>query len=168
MLAVYASSMDPKDPIAGLEIGERPEPEVPDGWTTVTVKAASLNYHEDHFSSVFAVRTADGAMAHTACVGVGLERTALALYRRHGLDRDRWPAAVRQELGLSAEGSQRFSWGYAACPDLHEQHKVLPLLHAVDDIGLSLSLSDNLDPEHSTAAMIVHHPAAKYFSVRMP
>ena len=46
MLAVYASDIDPKDPLSGLEIGDRPEPEVPDGWTTVTVKAASLNHHD--------------------------------------------------------------------------------------------------------------------------
>jgi NADPH:quinone reductase-like Zn-dependent oxidoreductase len=46
MLAVYAASIDPKDPLSGLEVGERPDPQVPDGWTTVTVKAASLNHHD--------------------------------------------------------------------------------------------------------------------------
>jgi NADPH:quinone reductase-like Zn-dependent oxidoreductase len=46
MLAVYASKIDPKDPLSGLEVGDRPDPEVPDGWTTVTVKAASLNHHD--------------------------------------------------------------------------------------------------------------------------
>ena len=46
MRAVYASEIDPDNPLAGLEIGERPEPEVPAGWTTVTVKAASLNHHD--------------------------------------------------------------------------------------------------------------------------
>src|SRR5438105_2786538 len=46
MLAVYASELDRDDPLAGLAIGERPEPEVPQGWTTVTVKAASLNHHD--------------------------------------------------------------------------------------------------------------------------
>jgi NADPH:quinone reductase-like Zn-dependent oxidoreductase len=44
--AVYASEIDPDNPLAGLEIGQRPEPEVPAGWTTVTVKAASLNHHD--------------------------------------------------------------------------------------------------------------------------
>ena len=62
----------------------------------------------------------------------------------------------------------RFSWGYAACPDLEEQRKVLPLLRAQQEIGLTLSLSNNLDPEHSTAAIVLHHPEAKYFSVRSP
>lgn len=46
MFAVYAESMDPKDPLAGLVVGERPEPTVPEGWTTVTVKAASINHHD--------------------------------------------------------------------------------------------------------------------------
>ena len=46
MLAVYASKIDPKDPLGGLEVGDRPDPQVPDGWTTVTVKAASLNHHD--------------------------------------------------------------------------------------------------------------------------
>src|SRR6185312_4723244 len=41
-----ASKIDPKDPLSGLEVGDRPDPEVPDGWTTVTVKAASLNHHD--------------------------------------------------------------------------------------------------------------------------
>ncbi len=46
MRAVYASEIDPDNPLAGLTIGERPEPDVPAGWTTVTVKAASLNHHD--------------------------------------------------------------------------------------------------------------------------
>ncbi len=46
MLAAYASDIDPKDPLSGLAIDDRPEPEVPDGWTTVTVKATSLNHHD--------------------------------------------------------------------------------------------------------------------------
>jgi NADPH:quinone reductase-like Zn-dependent oxidoreductase len=46
MLAAFASDTDPKDPLSGLVIDDRPEPDVPDGWTTVTVKAASLNHHD--------------------------------------------------------------------------------------------------------------------------
>lgn len=46
MLAVYAAQTDPDDPLAGLVVGERPEPTVPDGWTLVDVKAASLNHHD--------------------------------------------------------------------------------------------------------------------------
>src|SRR5436189_6002887 len=46
MLAVFASEIDRDDPLRGLRVGERPEPEVPDRWTTVEVKAASLNHHD--------------------------------------------------------------------------------------------------------------------------
>jgi NADPH:quinone reductase-like Zn-dependent oxidoreductase len=46
MLAVYAESIDRDDPLSGLRIDTRPEPEAADGWTTVTVKAASLNHHD--------------------------------------------------------------------------------------------------------------------------
>jgi NADPH:quinone reductase-like Zn-dependent oxidoreductase len=46
VLAAYAAEIDPRDPLAGLRIDERPDPEEPPGWTTVTVKAASLNHHD--------------------------------------------------------------------------------------------------------------------------
>ncbi len=46
MFAVYAESFSPDDPLAGLVVGERPEPETPDGWARVTVKAASINHHD--------------------------------------------------------------------------------------------------------------------------
>jgi NADPH:quinone reductase-like Zn-dependent oxidoreductase len=46
MFAVTAARIVADDPLAGLELGERPEPVPPDGWTTVTVKAASLNHHD--------------------------------------------------------------------------------------------------------------------------
>jgi seryl-tRNA synthetase len=65
---------------------------------------ASFNYHQDHFSSVYGIEMeVDGdadATAHTACLGFGLERITLALVHEHGLDQDRWPTAVRGELGL--------------------------------------------------------------------
>jgi NADPH:quinone reductase-like Zn-dependent oxidoreductase len=46
VLAVYASEIDRDDPLRGLTVGERPEPEVEAGWTTVSVRAASLNHHD--------------------------------------------------------------------------------------------------------------------------
>ena len=46
MLAVYVSKPAPDDPLSALEVGERPEPEPRAGWTTVTVRAASLNHHD--------------------------------------------------------------------------------------------------------------------------
>jgi NADPH:quinone reductase-like Zn-dependent oxidoreductase len=46
MRAVYAESFNPDDPLAGLVVGERPDPEPPEGWTRVAVRAASLNHHD--------------------------------------------------------------------------------------------------------------------------
>jgi NADPH:quinone reductase-like Zn-dependent oxidoreductase len=46
MLAATAIAFSTDDPLSGLELGERPEPEAPDGWATVTVRAASLNHHD--------------------------------------------------------------------------------------------------------------------------
>jgi NADPH:quinone reductase-like Zn-dependent oxidoreductase len=46
MFAVYAARIDADDPLNGLETGERPDPEPPAGWTTVTVKATALNHHD--------------------------------------------------------------------------------------------------------------------------
>jgi NADPH:quinone reductase-like Zn-dependent oxidoreductase len=46
MLAAYATATNADDPLAALEVGERPEPGPPDGWTTVDVRAASLNHHD--------------------------------------------------------------------------------------------------------------------------
>src|SRR5918993_3133216 len=62
MLAATAARLSPDDPLAGLEVGERPDPEVPEGWTAVTVKAASLNHHD-----VWALR------------GVGLDKERLPM-----------------------------------------------------------------------------------------
>ncbi len=46
MLAAYATAANADDPLAALEVGERPAPEAPEGWTTVTVRAAALNHHD--------------------------------------------------------------------------------------------------------------------------
>jgi NADPH:quinone reductase-like Zn-dependent oxidoreductase len=46
MLAAFVSTPAPKDPLSVLEVGDRPEPEAPEGWTTIQVKAASLNHHD--------------------------------------------------------------------------------------------------------------------------
>ncbi|HMN72742.1 MAG TPA: amino acid--[acyl-carrier-protein] ligase [Rhodoblastus sp.] len=60
----------------------------------------SFNYHQDHFGSTWDIRTAAGEIAHTACVGFGMERVAIALLRHHGLDIAKWPAEVRDALSL--------------------------------------------------------------------
>jgi seryl-tRNA synthetase len=59
---------------------------------------ASFNYHQDHFSALYGITTADGGTAHTACLGFGHERIVLALLRTHGLDVRAWPGEVRALL----------------------------------------------------------------------
>ncbi|MDP2307738.1 MAG: amino acid--[acyl-carrier-protein] ligase [Pseudomonadota bacterium] len=61
---------------------------------------ASCNYHLDYFGTAFDIETADGAPAHTACIGFGLERIALALFKTHGLAVAAWPQPVREILAL--------------------------------------------------------------------
>ncbi len=58
----------------------------------------SFNYHQDHFGTGWDIRTHDGEVAHTACVGFGMERVTLALFKHHGLDVDAWPRTVRAAL----------------------------------------------------------------------
>lgn len=58
----------------------------------------SFNWHQEHFSSTFGIRQRDGSLAHTACLGFGLERVTLALLKAHGCDPADWPADVRKLL----------------------------------------------------------------------
>jgi seryl-tRNA synthetase len=61
---------------------------------------ASFNYHREHFAGTYGLELAGGGVAHTACLGFGLERVVLALLAAHGLDPQGWPEAVRAELEL--------------------------------------------------------------------
>ena len=85
---------------------------------------------------------------------------------------------IRGELGFAADEARdpeamlaqgyrgsRYSVGYPACPNLADQKQLLALLNA-EEIGITLSEEDQLDPEQSTAAHRRRpHPQAKYFSV---
>ncbi|ADG78880.1 Aminoacyl-transfer RNA synthetases class-II family profile domain-containing protein OS=Tsukamurella paurometabola (strain ATCC 8368 / DSM / CCUG 35730/ CIP 100753 / JCM 10117 / KCTC 9821 / NBRC 16120 / NCIMB 702349/ NCTC 13040) OX=521096 GN=Tpau_2272 PE=4 SV=1 [Tsukamurella paurometabola] len=62
------------------------------------VAVASSNYHRDQFGARFDITTVDGAVAHSACFGFGIERVALALLAAHGMQRSAWPAAVNARL----------------------------------------------------------------------
>lgn len=46
MLAAYVAEFSPDDPLSGLVVGDRPEPEVPEGWALVDVRATALNHHD--------------------------------------------------------------------------------------------------------------------------
>jgi seryl-tRNA synthetase len=59
---------------------------------------SSVNLHQDHFGTTFDIRTQDGRPAHSACVGLGLERIVMALFKTHGFEPGRWPSEVRARL----------------------------------------------------------------------
>ena len=60
----------------------------------------SFNCHRDHFGLTWNMNTSDGEAAHTACVAFGMDRLAVALFARHGVETANWPQAVRAKLGL--------------------------------------------------------------------
>ncbi|QQS42277.1 MAG: methionine synthase [Acidobacteriota bacterium] len=88
-----------------------------------------------------------------------------------------WHKRIREELGIAdgdaeemvklfKQGYQgsRYSFGYPACPNLEDQVELFELLKP-ERIGVELTEEYQLDPEQSTSAIIVHHPAAKYFNI---
>ncbi len=72
---------------------------------------------------------------------------------------------LRRELGLAPGRGKRYSWGYPAIPDLDDHQKLFALLPATDELGMRLTSAYQLIPEQSTAAIIIHHPEAKYYTV---
>ncbi|HEX2697899.1 MAG TPA: vitamin B12 dependent-methionine synthase activation domain-containing protein, partial [Anaerolineales bacterium] len=73
---------------------------------------------------------------------------------------------IRRELGIGEEQGKRYSWGYPAIPEIEDHKKVFELLPAATtELGMTLSAAYQLIPEQSTAAIIVHHKDAKYYSV---
>jgi len=120
------------------------------GFHVVTVGAAatqhvqalqdSAGYSEAYFAHGLAVQTAEAAAEYL---------------HRH----------VRRELGLPADQGKRYSWGYPAIPELSDHAKVFQLLPVESALGMSLTSAFQLVPEQATAAIIVHHPEAKYYNV---
>ncbi len=72
---------------------------------------------------------------------------------------------IRRELGLEPEQGKRYSWGYNTLPELSEHAKVFSLLPVEKELGMALTSAYQLVPEQSTAAIVLHHPLAKYFNI---
>ncbi|MEK7403206.1 MAG: methionine synthase [Gemmatimonadota bacterium] len=96
----------------------------------------------------------EGYFAHGLAVETA-EATAEWLHRK-----------LRHDLGIPPGRGKRYSWGYGACPDLDDHAKLFKLLPVEKELGMELTSAFQLIPEQSTAAIIVHHPEAKYYAVR--
>ncbi len=72
---------------------------------------------------------------------------------------------VRRELKLGDRRGLRYSFGYPALPDLAEQEKLFQLMPVVKELGVELTEGHLLNPEASTAAIVLHHPEATYFVI---
>jgi 5-methyltetrahydrofolate--homocysteine methyltransferase len=68
---------------------------------------------------------------------------------------------IKSELALQ-KGGLRYSWGFPSCPDVSQHHLVWKLLQP-EKSGMTLTESGQIIPEQSTAAIVIHHPDAKYF-----
>lgn len=102
--------------------------------------------------------------------GLSVEATEALAELWHQRMRQQWGIAqddatdVRKLFKLHYRGC-RYSFGYPACPNLEDQVQLFELLQP-EEIGVRLSENFQLEPEQSTSALVVHHPAAKYFNVR--
>ena len=76
-----------------------------------------------------------------------------------------WHQRIRAELGLAPGQGKRYSPGYPAWPRLEDQRLLWKLLDPAR-IGVSLTEADQMDPEASTSAVVLHHPDAVYYTVR--
>jgi seryl-tRNA synthetase len=67
---------------------------------------SSFNFHNEHFGSAFGIQLHDGGVANTACLGFGLERVTLAMFRAHGMEIRDWPREVRSLLWAESRGTE--------------------------------------------------------------
>ena len=70
---------------------------------------------------------------------------------------------IKSELHLEKSGL-RYSWGFPSCPDVSQHHLLWKLLEP-EKSGMTLTESGQIIPEQSTAAIVIHHPDAKYFVI---
>ena len=147
----------------------------------------------DYFASVES-RRIDVVAFHLVTVGKVASEYSRKLYNAnkykdylyfHGLSvesaealAEMWHKKIREELGIGGKDAKdikrlfsqgyqgsRYSFGYAACPNLEDQAKLFKLIQP-ERIGVKLSEEFQLDPEQSTNAIIVHHPDARYFIIK--
>jgi 5-methyltetrahydrofolate--homocysteine methyltransferase len=79
---------------------------------------------------------------------------------------EHWHRHVRKELGVPEGQGKRYSPGYPSWPELADQRQVWRLLEPDRTIGVALTEANQMVPEASTSAIVLHHPDAIYFIVR--
>jgi 5-methyltetrahydrofolate--homocysteine methyltransferase len=79
---------------------------------------------------------------------------------------DFWHVHVRRELGIGDAQGKRYSPGYPSWPELDDQRAIWKLLDPERAIGVSLTSAQQMVPEQSTSAIVLHHPEALYFILR--
>ncbi|MDK9693630.1 MAG: methionine synthase [Sulfurimonas sp.] len=68
------------------------------------------------------------------------------------------------DVKMSAYEGCRYSFGYAACPNLELNRPLFNLLEP-EEFGIELSETFQIHPEQSTSALVVYHPSASYYNV---
>ncbi|HYJ03200.1 MAG TPA: vitamin B12 dependent-methionine synthase activation domain-containing protein, partial [Nitrososphaeraceae archaeon] len=71
---------------------------------------------------------------------------------------------IRKELKIDSKRGLRYSWGYPSCPDV-AQHKLVWELLDPTKSDMTLTDAGQIVPDQSTAAIIIHHPEAEYFTL---
>ena len=71
---------------------------------------------------------------------------------------------IRKELKIDSKRGLRYSWGYPSCPDI-AQHKLVWELLDPTKSDMTLTDAGQIVPDQSTAAIIIHHPEAEYFTL---
>jgi len=71
---------------------------------------------------------------------------------------------IREDLKIGDKRGLRYSWGYPSCPDVSQHHIVWKLLEPQKS-GMTLTEAGQIIPDQSTAAIVVHHPEAEYFTL---
>ena len=188
-LVVYQlpSNPNPKSAIPNPQFEE---------WLRFTFPRQASDRHlciADYFASVDS-GIIDVLACHVVTVGKRASEYSRGLYESnsykdylyfHGLSvesaealAELWHKRIREELGI-ADGDaseikrlfsqgykgSRYSFGYQACPNLEDQVKLFELLNP-EKIGVYLTEGFQMEPEQSTSAIIVHHPQARYFTIK--
>jgi 5-methyltetrahydrofolate--homocysteine methyltransferase len=164
-------------PLESFRFGRQAKP---DGLCLSDYALDAQDGRRDHIA-LFVVSAGEGVVAHSeeaksrgeffkahALQALGVESAEGCAEWLHRRIREDWgfpdpPSMTMQERFTARYRGKRYSFGYAACPNLEEQTKLWHLLRP-EDIGVQLTDGFMMDPEASVSALVFHHPDCVYFS----